>query len=83
MWWVMFLEVIPHVLTSWFPINKEVFLFYPFLNPIKLISIAFDLVCLTVAVTMPSDAELSVLVEVDGPLILWTVIRRGTDFFPL
>ena len=35
MWWVMFREVIPHVLTSWFPIKKDVFLFYPVLHPIE------------------------------------------------
>ena len=36
MWWVMFCEIIPHVLASWFPINKKVFLFYPICYPIKL-----------------------------------------------
>ena len=35
MWWVMFCEIIPHVLTSWFPINENLFLFYPVLRPIK------------------------------------------------
>ena len=36
MWWVMFCEIIPHVFDSWFPIKEKVFLFYPFLHPIKL-----------------------------------------------
>ena len=35
MWWVLFHEVTPHVLASWFPINKKVFLFYPVFHPIK------------------------------------------------
>ena len=29
MCWVMFCEIIPHFLASWFPINKKVFLFFP------------------------------------------------------
>ena len=32
MWWVMFREVIHHVLDSWFKINERVFLFYPVLH---------------------------------------------------
>ena len=36
MWWVMFCEIIPHILASWFPINKKIFLFYPVLHPMKI-----------------------------------------------
>ena len=36
MWWVMFCEIIPHVLASWFPINKKRLFFNPILHPIKL-----------------------------------------------
>ena len=36
MWWVMFLDIIPHVLASWFPINEKVFFFLPVLHPIRL-----------------------------------------------
>ena len=36
MWWLMFRELIPHVLTSWFPVYEEILLFYPVLHPIKL-----------------------------------------------
>ena len=35
MWWVMFYEIIPHVLISYSSINEKVFLFYPVLDPIK------------------------------------------------
>ena len=35
-WWVMFCEITPHVLASWFPINEKVFFFNPVLHPIKL-----------------------------------------------
>ena len=35
MWWVIFREIVPHVLDFWFPINKKVFLFYPVLHSIK------------------------------------------------
>ena len=38
LWWCggwFFCEIIPHVFTSWFPINEKFFLFYPFLHPIK------------------------------------------------
>ena len=34
-WWVMFCEVIPHVLTFCFPVYKENLLFNPVLHPIK------------------------------------------------
>ena len=33
-WWVMFCEVIPHVLTYWFTMNEYFFL-NPTLHPIK------------------------------------------------
>ena len=47
--------------------------------------IALDLFCITVAVTIPSDADLSVLIGVGGwgKLISWSMIRRGTDVCPL
>ena len=35
MWWVMFCEIIPHILASRFPINEKVFFFNPVLYPIK------------------------------------------------
>ena len=43
-------------------------------------SIALDLFCLTVAVTMPSAAEVSVFIEVGGGVkpSSWNVILRGT-----
>ena len=42
--------------------------------------IALDIFCLTVAVTMPSSAELSVFIGVVGwvKYISWSVILRGT-----
>ena len=48
-------------------------------------SIALDLFCLTVAVTMPSSAELSVFIGVGGWVkpSSWSVILRGTAVFPL
>ena len=48
-------------------------------------SIALDLSCITVAVTMPLDAELSILIEVGGwgKPSSWSVMRRGTAVFPL
>ena len=48
-------------------------------------SIALDLFYLTVAVTMPSAAELFVFVRVDGWVkpSSWSVILRGTAVCPL
>ena len=48
-------------------------------------SIALDLFCLTVVVTMPSSAELSAFIGVGGWVksSSWSVIVRGTDAFPL
>ena len=48
-------------------------------------SVALDLFCLTVVVTMPSAAELSVFIGVGGwvKLSSWSVILRGTAVFPL
>ena len=48
-------------------------------------SIALDLSCLTVAVTMPLDAELYVLIGVCGWVkpSSWSVMRRGTPVFQL
>ena len=85
MWWVMFCEIIPHVLTSWFPINEKVFLFYPVLHPIKSHVHCLGPFCLTVAVTMSSAAELSVFIGVGGRVkpSSWSVIIRGTAVCPL
>ena len=48
-------------------------------------SIALDFFCLTVAVTMPSAAELSVFIGVGGRVkpSSWSVILRGTAVCPL
>ena len=48
-------------------------------------SIAFGLFCLTVAVTMPLAAELSVFIGVGGWVkpSSWSVILRGTTVCPL
>ena len=48
-------------------------------------SIALDLFCLAVVVTMPSAAELSILIVVGGWVkpSSWSVMRRGTDVCPL
>ena len=48
-------------------------------------SIALDLFCLTVAVTIPSAAELSVFIGVGGWVkpSLWSVILRGNAVRPL
>ena len=48
-------------------------------------SIAFDLFCLTVALTMPSAAELSVFIGFGGWFkpSSWSVIIRGTAVDPL
>ena len=48
-------------------------------------SIALDLFCLTLAATMPSAAELSVLIEVGGrgKSISRSMMWRGTDVFPM
>ena len=43
-------------------------------------SIALEFFCLTVAVMMSSAAELSIFIGVGGS---WSVMRRGTDVFPL
>ena len=44
-------------------------------------SIALDLLCITVAVTMTSAAELSVFIGVSGRVKLtsWSLILRGTN----
>ena len=85
MWWVMICGVIPQAFTSWFTINKEVFLFYPVFHPIKLHIHCLGTFYLTAVVTMPSDAELSVLIGVDGwrKASSWSVIHRGTVVCPL
>ena len=57
----MFCEIAPHVLASYFPISENLFLFYPVFHPIKHMSVALDIFCLTVVGTMPSATELSVL----------------------
>ena len=48
-------------------------------------SIALDLFCLTVAVTMPSAAELSVFIGVGARVkpSSWSAILRGTAVCPL
>ena len=48
-------------------------------------SVALDLFCLTVAVTIPLDAEFSVLIGVGGWVkpSSWSVIIRGADVCPL
>ena len=48
-------------------------------------SITLDLFCLTVAVTIPLAAELSVFIGVGGwvKLSSWSVIHRGADVCPL
>ena len=48
-------------------------------------SIALDLFCLTVAVTMPSAVQLSVFIGVGGWVkpSSWSVIRKGTAVLPL
>ena len=48
-------------------------------------SIALDLFCLTVALTMPSAAELSILIRVGGWLKFssWSVVCRVADLCPL
>ena len=48
-------------------------------------SIDLEIFCLTIAVTMPSAAELSVLIGVGGKVkpSSWSVIRRGTAVCPL
>ena len=48
-------------------------------------SIVLELFCLTVAVTMPSAAELSVFIGVGGLVkpSSWSVIIRGTNICPL
>ena len=48
-------------------------------------SIALSHICLTVVVTMPSAAEFSVLIGVDGWVkpSSWSVIFRGTTVYPL
>ena len=83
-WWVMFCEIIPHVLTSWFPINKKVFLFYLVLHPIKSHVHCLGTFCLTVAVTMPLAAELSVFIGVVDCVkpSSWSVILRDCAVCP-
>ena len=85
MWWVMFCELNPHILASWFPINEKLFLFYPVLHPIKLHVRCLGPFCLTVVVTMPLAAELSALVGVGGRSkpSSWSVIFGDTAVFPL
>ena len=83
--WVMFCEITPHVLANWFPINEKFFLFYPFLHPTKFNVHCLGPFCLTVAVTMSSAAELSVLIRVGGWVkpSSWSGMRRGTAVCPL
>ena len=69
MWWLMFCEAIPYILTSWFPINEEVSLFNPVLHPKKLHNHRLGIFCLTVVVIMTSAAELSIL--------LWFVVGKN------
>ena len=85
MWWVMFREIISHFLASCFPINEKVFLFHPFLYPKNCMSVALDLFCLIIAVTMPSAVELSVFIRVGGWVkpSSWSEICSGTAVFPL
>ena len=85
MCWVMFCEIIPHFLTSWFPLNERFFLFYPVLHTIKLHVHCLGNFCLTVAVTMPSAAELYVFIGVGGWVkpSSWSAILRSTDVCPL
>ena len=85
LWWVMLRKLIPHVLTSWFPINVEVFLFYPVLHPIKMHVHCLGLFCLTVAATIPLAADLSVFNRVGGmeKPSSWSVTRRGTSICQL
>ena len=48
-------------------------------------SIVLEIFCLTVAVTMPSSTEFSVLIRFvcSRKPSSWSVMRRGTDVFPL
>ena len=80
MWWVVFCEVIPHILTVWFPVDEEIVLFYPVLHAIKLHINCLGIFCLTVAVMIPLAVELYVLVGVGGwgkPILL-RLMHRGT-----
>ena len=82
MWWVMFCEVIPPCF-DFLVSNKQIslFLFHPVLRAIKMHVHCLGTFCLTVAVTIPSDAELSVLIGVGvwGGPISWSVVWSGTD----
>ena len=80
MWWVMFCKVVPHFLASWFPINEHLFLFYPVLHPIKLHVHCLGPFFLTVALTMPYAAELSIFIGVGGwgKPSSWSVMSRYT-----
>ena len=84
-WWVMFCEIFPHVLTSCFPIKEKYFCFHLSFIQYNRVSIALDLFCLTVVVTMPSAAELSVFISVGGWVkpSSWSAIISGTAVFQL
>ena len=80
MCWVMFRQLLPHFLSSWFPINEKSFLFYPVLHPIRSHVHCLEFFCLTVAVKMPPATEFSVFIGVSG----WGKLSSwGTDVFPL
>ena len=81
----MFCEIIPHFLTSWFPVNVKVFLFYPVLHPIKL-----NVHCLGPFLSNRSgDDALGrrvVCFYWGGGWVKsssWSVIIRGTTVYPL
>ena len=85
MWWVMFFEIIPHVLTLWFPINEKVFLFYPVLHPIK-----SHVRCLGPFLSNCSGDDafghgVLYFIGVGGWVkpSSWSVIIRGTIVYPL
>ena len=84
MWWVMFRELIPHVLAYLFPINKISFCLTLFFIQQNYMSIALELFCLTVVVTIPSSVELSILIWVGGWVkpISWSVMRIDITIWP-
>ena len=83
-WWVMFCEIIPHILASWFPINEKV-LFLPCPSSNK--------IACTLPWTFLSNYSgdntfgygVVCFIGVDGWVkpSSWSVILRGTDVCPL
>ena len=66
MWWVMIHEVIPHFWLPGFQYTKKSFCFNLSFIKENCISIVLYLLCLAIAVTIPSTSELSFLVGVVG-----------------